>query len=423
VGGEEAEISRAGVLMAGDPVLVDDVERAVLDGLPAPAALEAATARHATAIAALGDETPGRTRGGTSARSAAGRCGWQAWRRILPPRRPPMLRPSLIAEDLGPADVAELGADVAGSRSPRRRRPRTPPSSRAGSGCRWSWAGPECSSAPRASSCVDGDAGRRRSRRGRRAARGRRARAARPSAPGAADRALPAVTLDGRRVRVLVNAATRAELDAGLAAGAEGSGCCAPSSPSSTAELADGGAAPRALAPVLARWPAARHRARARLRRRQDAAVPRRHARARARAAARAPDALDAQLRAIVAPAATELRVLLPMVEPRAGRRGPRRAPAGVSLGAMIETRGAVARAPRSRPRGLPLDRHQRPAARVLGSDRFAPAPPRRTTRACSPRWRPPPRARRGARRSRSAARRRSEPARCRCSSASASAS
>jgi len=57
VGGEEAEIIRAGVLMAGDPVLVDDVERAVLDGLPAPAALEAATARHATAIAALGDET------------------------------------------------------------------------------------------------------------------------------------------------------------------------------------------------------------------------------------------------------------------------------------------------------------------------------------------------------------------------------
>ena len=39
-----------------------------------------------------------------------------------------------------------------------------------------------------------------------------------------ADRALPAVTRDGHRVRVLVNAATRAELDAGLAAGAEGVG-------------------------------------------------------------------------------------------------------------------------------------------------------------------------------------------------------
>ena len=55
--GDEAEIIRAGVLMAHDPVLVDDVERAVLDGRRAPAALEAATARHAAAIAALGDAT------------------------------------------------------------------------------------------------------------------------------------------------------------------------------------------------------------------------------------------------------------------------------------------------------------------------------------------------------------------------------
>jgi signal transduction protein with GAF and PtsI domain len=39
LGGEEAEIIRAGVLMAHDPVLVGDVERAVLDGLPAAAAL------------------------------------------------------------------------------------------------------------------------------------------------------------------------------------------------------------------------------------------------------------------------------------------------------------------------------------------------------------------------------------------------
>ena len=39
-----------------------------------------------------------------------------------------------------------------------------------------------------------------------------------------ADRELPAVTRDGRRVRVLVNAATVPELEAGLAAGAEGVG-------------------------------------------------------------------------------------------------------------------------------------------------------------------------------------------------------
>ena len=39
-----------------------------------------------------------------------------------------------------------------------------------------------------------------------------------------ADRALPAITSDGRHVQVLVNAATRAEIDAGLACGAEGAG-------------------------------------------------------------------------------------------------------------------------------------------------------------------------------------------------------
>ena len=46
-----------------------------------------------------------------------------------------------------------------------------------------------------------------------------------PSARRAlAERDLPAVTRDGRRVRVLVNAATVAEVEAGLAAGAEGVG-------------------------------------------------------------------------------------------------------------------------------------------------------------------------------------------------------
>src|SRR4051794_41527874 len=46
VGGDEAEIIRAGVLMAGDPVLVGDGERAGLEGLPAAAPLAAAPAPH-----------------------------------------------------------------------------------------------------------------------------------------------------------------------------------------------------------------------------------------------------------------------------------------------------------------------------------------------------------------------------------------
>jgi phosphoenolpyruvate-protein kinase (PTS system EI component) len=47
---------------------------------------------------------------------------------------------------------------------------------------------------------------------------------ARARAREIADSSLPAETIDGRRVRVLVNAATPAELRAGLAAGAEGAG-------------------------------------------------------------------------------------------------------------------------------------------------------------------------------------------------------
>jgi phosphoenolpyruvate-protein kinase (PTS system EI component) len=60
-------------------------------------------------------------------------------------------------------------------------------------------------------------------------ARGELARAAseeraRARARDRADSSLPAVTSDGRSIRVLVNAATAAEITAGLAAGAEGAG-------------------------------------------------------------------------------------------------------------------------------------------------------------------------------------------------------
>ena len=113
VGGEEAEIIRAGVLMAGDPVLVDDVERAVLDGLPAPAALEAATARHATAIAALGDETLAAR--AEDVRSLGRRAMRLAGAEMNPASAPaPGASTILIADELGPADVAELGSDIAG---------------------------------------------------------------------------------------------------------------------------------------------------------------------------------------------------------------------------------------------------------------------------------------------------------------------
>ena len=131
LGGDEAEIIRAGVLMAHDPVLVDDVERAVLDGLPAAAALEAGTTRHASAIAALDDAT-------LAARAEDVRSlGRRAVRLVEGHDDSPRAVDSgvdvvLVAEELGPADVAELGPEVVGlalagggaDGARRRRRPR-----------------------------------------------------------------------------------------------------------------------------------------------------------------------------------------------------------------------------------------------------------------------------------------------------------
>src|SRR5207302_9274721 len=54
----DAEIVRTGALMALDPALRNGVETAVMrEGLAATAAIIKATAEHADAIAALGDET------------------------------------------------------------------------------------------------------------------------------------------------------------------------------------------------------------------------------------------------------------------------------------------------------------------------------------------------------------------------------
>ena len=54
----EAEIVETGALIAQDPLLIADVENAVIDGgLSAPEAILAATGRHAEAIAAIADET------------------------------------------------------------------------------------------------------------------------------------------------------------------------------------------------------------------------------------------------------------------------------------------------------------------------------------------------------------------------------
>ena len=385
VGGEEAEIIRAGVLMAGDPVLVDDVERAVLDGLPAPAALEAATARHAGAIAALDDGT-------LAARAEDVRSlGRRAMRLVSAEGSPPAAEglPAasndasaaavLVADELGPADVAELDPEIVGIALAR--------------------GGPTAHAAIVARGLglplvvglgagileadgqivVDGGEGvvvlSPADDRAGAAADAQEARRA-ERAQALADRALPAVTLDGHSVRVLVNAATRAELDAGLAAGAEGVGLLRTELAFLDAETWPTEAQHRAaIAPVLQGLAGRTATVRV-LDFGADKTPPLlagTHERGLELLLAH-PDALDAQLRAVVdAGRDTELRVLLPMVETAEQVHAVRaRLPHGVSVGAMIETTGAVANAAAIAAAAdfLSIGTNDLSHA-VLGSDRF----------------------------------------------------
>ena len=385
VGGEEAEIIRAGVLMAGDPVLVDDVERAVLDGLPAPAALEAATARHAGAIAALDDGT-------LAARAEDVRSlGRRAMRLVSAEGSPPAAEglPAasndasaaavLVADELGPADVAELDPEIVGIALAR--------------------GGPTAHAAIVARGLglplvvglgagileadgqimVDGGEGvvvlSPADDRAGAAADAQEARRA-ERAQALADRALPAVTLDGHSVRVLVNAATRAELDAGLAAGAEGVGLLRTELAFLDAETWPTEAQHRAaIAPVLQGLAGRTATVRV-LDFGADKTPPflaGTHERGLELLLAH-PDALDAQLRAIVdAGRDAELRILLPLVETAEQVHAVRaRLPAAASLGAMIETTAAVANAPAIAAAAdfLSIGTNDLSHA-VLGSDRF----------------------------------------------------
>jgi phosphoenolpyruvate-protein kinase (PTS system EI component) len=357
--GDEAEIVRTGVLMAEDPSLIVDVERSVLDGLPAAAALEAATGRHADAIAAIGDAT-------LAARADDVRSlGRRAVRLAQPDETDDAAATGadtvLVADELGPADVAELGSDVvaialaAGG-----------PTAHAavvarGLGLPMAVGlGPELLLAdPGAPVVVDGEGGRvvlaPAPARVEAAAAAQRARRA-DRDQSQRDRDLPAVTRDGHRVRVLVNAATRAELDAGLAAGAEGVGLLRTElgflEATEWPREADHRAA---IAPVLSGLAGRTATVRV-LDFGADktppflAGTPERGL----EVLLAHPEALDAQLRAILdAGRDCDLRILLPMVESAAHVRAVQaalvRALAAVpgapapALGAMIETRAAVA--------------------------------------------------------------------------------
>jgi phosphoenolpyruvate-protein kinase (PTS system EI component) len=224
--GADAEIVEAGALMARDPELEAAVARTVLeDGRPAGAAIVAATNAMAAVLAALPDETLAaraddvRSVGRRAARLAHG--------------APAAMRGAAgsiaVAEDLGPADVAEIqgwaeGIALAGGG----------PTAHAAIVARSlglpmvTGVGQQLLAIRQGAALVlDGDAGRvfLDPPHARQAA-ARRATAARASARQAAieARSKPAVTTDGRHMTVLANVASAAEVHAALEAGAEGVG-------------------------------------------------------------------------------------------------------------------------------------------------------------------------------------------------------
>lgn len=224
--GAEAEIVETGALMGRDPVLWRAVEEAILTGgLSAAAAIARATDEHASTIAAIDDETLAaraddvRSLGRRAARLASGQSA-----------QPPVdANPILVTDDLGPADVAELApaltgiALVGGGATAHAaivaRSLGLPMVTALGESLLGVQDG--------AAMVLDGSAGtlivepaERHAERAERDMQARRIEAQRASV----ERDRPAVTTDGRLITVFANVASRAELDVGLRAGAEGIG-------------------------------------------------------------------------------------------------------------------------------------------------------------------------------------------------------
>jgi phosphoenolpyruvate-protein kinase (PTS system EI component) len=224
---DDAEIVETGGLMAADPMLDSAVSEAITErGLGAAAALVDATEKHAAVIAALPDALLAaraddvRSLGRRAARIASGA------RDELASNGSTFV---LVADDLGPADVAEHCEQLAGIALSRGGVTAHAAIVARSLGIPMTvLAGPELLQVTNGTEIVvDGGEG---------------TVIVDPSAPHAqlagaasedrarkrareiADSSLPAETTDGRTVQVLVNAATPAELRAGLAAGAEGAG-------------------------------------------------------------------------------------------------------------------------------------------------------------------------------------------------------
>jgi phosphoenolpyruvate-protein kinase (PTS system EI component) len=223
---EEAEIVETGALMARDPALAGAVEEAVLaDGLTAGLALIRATGAQADAIAAIDDETLAAR--ADDVRSLGRRAARLTTRGTPDP--PPGTDLILIARDLGPADVAELAASLAGI------------ALAAGSTTSHAAIVSRSLGVPMVTGlgprilelaggtvlAVDGtegtltiDPSQARARVTASAMQARR----RADERAHAERDQPAATRDGKRVTVLANVASAAELRIALRAGAEGIG-------------------------------------------------------------------------------------------------------------------------------------------------------------------------------------------------------
>jgi len=368
--GDEADIVEAGALMAVDPALDSSVEVLIAAGRGAAAAIVEATEEHAARLAALGDERLAaraadvRSLGRRAARLAAG----------VPATSTVAPGAVLVADDLGPADVAELDEDVAGIALAE-----GGPTAHAAIVAR-SLGIPMAVGLGRrilevpddAPLAVDGERGEvtlapsdRRVAEGRAAALARRA--------PAPDHALPAVTTDGATVRVFVNAAGPAEVRVGLAAGAEGIGLLRTELVFLDARAWPTAAQHRdALAPVLDALGTDRPAVVRVLDFGGDKTPP-----FLAGTAARgiallldAPEALRAQLRALDA-VRGDVRVLLPLVEAPEQVEAVRALTAR-PVGAMVETpaAAAAARALAAAADFLSIGTNDL-SAETLGADRF----------------------------------------------------
>jgi phosphoenolpyruvate-protein kinase (PTS system EI component) len=384
----DAEIVETGALMALDPGLADSVKAAIgRDGLPAGEAIVTACSAQADLLSALPDEL-------LAARADDVRSLGRRAALLTAGSTPPSVDGCdvvLVAEDLGPADVAELDAGVqavalAGGGATAHaaivaRSLAIPLVAELGDGVR--------ALADGALVVVDGSEGvvlaepdAERVQHARCAA----ARRNRAREHAAAQRAVPAVTRDGRRMTVLANVAGAAELRLALDAGAEGVGLLrselaflqADSWPTQAQHR-------RALEPVLAGL--AGRPATVRVLDYGGDKLPPFLDGARERGIGlllQAPHALAAQLRAILESAAgAEVRVLVPMVgslgQLEAAATAVRAAADAVGapappLGPMIETPEAagIADALAQRADFLSIGTNDLTAA-TLGADRFAP--------------------------------------------------